>query len=134
MRQVNYFWLFHISNWDVVYISDIYLHPDISASSMTKKMTFFVLYSPSLLFRHYFLHLCKDIRYLTYLLSSLFFPMHTFRILISTPLLPWSFHKSQYYQQTASFMVILSLLHPLACPLSLKTGMELTLIPGAVQP
>ena len=26
------------------------------------------------------------------------------------------------------------LLHPLACPLSLQTGMDLTLIPGAVQP
>ena len=71
-------------------------------------------------FRHHFLHLCKDIRSLTYLLSSLFFPMHTSRILIFAPLLPWSLHKSQYHQQTASSMVVLSLLHPLACPLSLQ--------------
>ena len=78
--------------------------------------------------------LCKDIRSLTYLLSSLFFPMHTSRILISAPLLPWSLHKSQYHQQTASSMVVLSLLHPLACPLSLQKEMDLTLIPGVVQP
>ena len=50
------------------------------------------------------------------------------------PLLPWSLRKLQYHQQTASSMVVLSLLHPLACPLSLKTGTDLTLIPGAVQP
>ena len=68
------------------------------------------------------------------LLSPLFFPMHTSRILISAPLLSWSLHKSQYHQQTASFMEVLSLLHPLAYPLSLQTGMDLTLIPGAVQP
>ena len=88
--------------------------------------------SPFLLFRRRFLHLCTDIRSLTYLLSSLFFPMHTSRILISAPLLPWSLRKSQYHQQTASSMVILSLLHPLACPLALQKGMDLTLIPGAV--
>ena len=41
---------------------------------------------------------------------------------------------SQYHQQTKSFMVVLSLLHPLACPLSLQTGMDLMLIPGVVQP
>ena len=40
------------------------------------------------LFRHYFFHSCKDIGSLTYLLSSLFFPMHTSRILISAALLP----------------------------------------------
>ena len=58
------------------------------------------------------------------------FPMHTSRILISAPLLPWSLYKSQYHQQTVSSMVVLSLLHPV-CPLSLQTGMDLTLIPGA---
>ena len=52
----------------------------------------------------------------------------------SAPLLPWSLHKSQYHQQTASSMMVLSLLHPLACPLSLQKGMDLTLIPGSVQP
>ena len=60
--------------------------------------------------------------------------MHTSRILISAPFLSWSLHKLQYHQQTAWSMVRLSLLHPLACPLSLQTGMDLTLIPGAVQP
>ena len=49
-------------------------------------------------------------------------------------ILPWSLRKSQYHQQTSSSMVVLSLLHPLACPLSLQTGMDLTLILGAVQP
>ena len=60
-----------------------------------------------------FPHLSKDIRSLTYLLSSLFFPIHTSRILFSAPLLPWSLRKSQYHQQTASSTVVLSLLHPL---------------------
>ena len=92
------------------------------------------LHPPSSLFRHPFLHLYRDIRSLIYLLSSLFFPMHTFRILIFTSLLPWSLNKSQYHQQTASSMVVFSLLHPLVCPLSLQTGMDLMLIPGAVQP
>ena len=82
----------------------------------------------------YFLHLCTDIRSLTYLLSSLFFPMRTSRILVSAPLLPWSLCKSQYHQQTALSTMVLSLLHPLACPLSLQTGTDLTLIPDAVQP
>ena len=50
------------------------------------------------------------------------------------PLLLWFFRKSQYHQQTALFMVVLYLLHLLACPLSLQTGTNLTLIPGAVQP
>ena len=74
-------------------------------------------------------------RYLGFelLISSLFFPMHTSRILISAPLLSWSFRKSQYHQQTALSMVVLLLLHPLACPLSLQTGMDLTLILGVVQ-
>ena len=72
-------------------------------------------------------------RYSAYLLSSLFFPMHTFKILISAALLPWSLRKLQYHQQTASSMVVLSLLHPLACPLSLQKGMDLMLIAGAVQ-
>ena len=76
----------------------------------------------------------QNIRSLTYLLSSLFFPKRTSRILISAPLLPWPLRKSQYHQQTASSMVVLSLLHPLACPLSLQKGIDLTLIPGAVQP
>ena len=66
------------------------------------------LYPPYLLFRRHFLHLHTDILSLTYLLSSLFFPMHTSRILISAPLLPWSLRKSQYYQQIASSMVVLS--------------------------
>ena len=35
-----------------------------------------------------FLHLCTDIQSLTYLLSFLFFPMHTSRILVFAPLLP----------------------------------------------
>ena len=35
------------------------------------------------------------------LLSSLFFPMHISRILISAPLLPKSLRKSQYHHQTA---------------------------------
>ena len=48
---------------------------------------------------------------------ALFFPMHTSMILVFAPLLFWSLHKSQYHQQTASSMVVLSLLHPLACPL-----------------
>ena len=61
---------------------------------------------------------------LTYLLSSFFFPMHTSRILVSAPLLSWSLRKSQYHQQTASSMVVLSLLHPLSCPLSLQTRMD----------
>ena len=41
--------------------------------------------------------------------------------------------QSQYYQHTASSMVVLSLLHPLACPLSLQTGTDFMLISGAVQ-
>ena len=93
-----------------------------------------LLYPPSLLFRRHFLDLCKDIWSLTYLLSSLYFPMHTSRILISATLLSWSLCKSQYHRQTASFMVVLSLLHPLACPLSLQKGMDLMLISGVVQP
>ena len=92
------------------------------------------LYPPSLLFCRHFLHLCTDIRSLAYLLSSLFFPMHTSRILVSAPLLPWSVRKSQYHQQTASSMMVLFLLHPLACLLSLQTGKYLTLNPGVVQP
>ena len=43
-----------------------------------------LLYPPFSLFRRHFLHLCTDIWSLTYLLSSLFFPMHTSRILVST--------------------------------------------------
>ena len=82
---------------------------------------------PSSLFLRHFLHLCKDIWSFTYLLSSLFFPMHTFRILVSAPLLHWSLRKSQYHQQTASSTVVLSLLHPLACPLSLQIGTKLML-------
>ena len=60
-------------------------------------LTFFCL--PSLLFLCDFLHLCTDIRSLTYLLSSLFFPMPTSRILVYASLLPWYCHKSQYHQQ-----------------------------------
>ena len=89
-----------------------------------------LLCPPSSLFRCHFLHLCTDIRSLTYLLSYLFFPMHIFKILVSAPLLSWSLRKSQYHQQIASSMAVLSLLHPLACPLSLQTGTHLTLIPG----
>ena len=44
--------------------------------------------------------------------------MHTSSILVSAPFLPWSLCKSQYYQQIASSMLVLSLLHPLACPFS----------------
>ena len=58
---------------------------------------------------------------------------HTSRILFSTSLLPWSFCKSQYNHQTASFTVVFSLLHPFVYPLSLEAGMDLMLIPGAVQ-
>ena len=64
------------------------------------------------------------------LLSNAYFQDSNFR----STLFSWSLRKSQYHQQTASSMVVLSLLHLLACPLSLQTGMELTLIPGAVQP
>ena len=39
------------------------------------------------------------------------------QILFSAPLLLRSLRKSQYHQQTASSMVVLSLLHPLDCPL-----------------
>ena len=46
-----------------------------------------LLYPPSSLL-HY---LCTDIPPLTYLLSSLFFPRHTSRILVSTILLPGLF-------------------------------------------
>ena len=53
-----------------------------------------LLYPPSLLFLHYFLHLCTNIRSSTYLLSSLFFSMHTSRILVCAPLLNWSLRKS----------------------------------------
>ena len=63
-----------------------------------------------------------------------FFPTHSSSILISDPLFSWSLRKSQYHQQRASSMVVLSLHHSLACPLSLQTGTDLTLIPGAVQP
>ena len=56
--------------------------------------------SPSSLFRCHFLHLCIDIQSLTYLFSSVFFPMHTSRILVSAPFPPWSLCKSQYHQQT----------------------------------
>ena len=45
-------------------------------------------YPPSLLFCRHFLHLCTDIRSLTYLLSFHFFPMHSSSILVSAPLLP----------------------------------------------
>ena len=62
----------------------------------------------------HFLHLRTDIMSLSYLLSSLFFPTHTSSILVSVLLLPWFIRKSQYYQQTASFTVVLSLLRPLA--------------------
>ena len=79
-----------------------------------------------------FMHRYSVFDLLTFI--PLLFIMHTSRILISAPLLPWSLRKSQYHQQTASSMVVLSLLHPLACPLSLQKGMDLTLIPGAVQP
>ena len=48
-------------------------------------------------------------KYLTYLLSSLFFPMHTSSILASA-LLPWSLCKSQYHRPTALSTVVLSLL------------------------
>ena len=87
-----------------------------------------LLYPPSSLFCRHFLHLCTDIRSLTYLLSSFFFPMHTSRILTSAPLLSWSLRKSQYHQQTASSMVVLSLLHSLVCPLSLQTRTDLILV------
>ena len=50
------------------------------------------------------------------------------RMLVFALLLSWSLHKSQYHQQTASSMVVLSLLHPLTCPLSLQTGTDSTLI------
>ena len=72
--------------------------------------------SPSSLFLRHFLHLHTDIRFLTYLLSFLFFPTHTFSILVSGPLLPWSLRKSQYHHQTASSTAVLLLLLPLACP------------------
>ena len=61
-----------------------------SLSSLFKIYIFLLwalLYSPSLLLCRHFLHLCKDIRSLTYLLSYLFFPMHRSRILVSAPLL-----------------------------------------------
>ena len=45
----------------------------------------------SSLFLHRFLHLCRDIWYLTYLLSSLLFPTHTFSILVSAHLFPGLF-------------------------------------------
>ena len=80
------------------------------------------------IYHYLFIYLFTDIRSLTYLLSSVFFSMHTSCILVSAPLLPWSLRKSQYHQQTASSTVVLSLLHPLACPLSLQTGTDLTLI------
>ena len=58
---------------------------------------------PSSLFLGHFLHLRTDIWSLIYLLSSLFFlHSHTFTILVSGPLLPWSLRKSQYHHQTAS--------------------------------
>ena len=46
----------------------------------------------------HFLHLCTNIRSFTYLFLSLFFSMHTSRILISSPLFSWSLRKSQYHQ------------------------------------
>ena len=74
-------------------------------------------------------------RYLVFdLLTFIFFPMHISRILVSAPILPWSLRKSQHHQQTALSMVVLSLLHSFTCPLSLQKGMDLMLIPGAVQP
>ena len=54
--------------------------PPLSCTVDPKYLNFLLLtllYPPSSLFRCHFLHLCKDIRSLTYLLSSLFFPMHT---------------------------------------------------------
>ena len=38
------------------------------------------------------------------------------------------------HQQTVSSTLVLSVLHPLACPLSLKTGMDLKLFLDAIQP
>ena len=73
-----------------------------------------LLCPPSLLLLCLFLCLRTDIRSLTYLLSSLFFPIHTSRILVSAPVLPWSLRKSQYHQQTASSTLVLSLLRALA--------------------
>ena len=78
--------------------------------------TLFTFWSSISLFCRDFLHLRTDIWSLTDLLSFLFFPTHTSSILISAPLLPWSLRKSQYHQQTASSMVFLSLLSPLAYP------------------
>ena len=69
---------------------------------------------PSSLLFCYSLHLRIDIRSLTYLFSSLFFLTHTSTILVSAPFHSWSLCKSQYYQQTASSTVVLSLLRPIA--------------------
>ena len=78
---------------------------------------------------HPFMH-----RYLVFVLLT-FIPLSNISsILVSAPLLPWSLCKLQYHHQTALSTVVLSLLHLLACPLSLQTGMDLMLIPGAVQP
>ena len=46
------------------------------------------------------------IKSLTYLISSLFFPMHTSSISVSALLLLWSLCKSQYHLQTALSMVV----------------------------
>ena len=64
-------------------------------NSFTDHLALF--YLASSLFHCHFLLLCTDIWSLNYLLSSLFFSMHTSRILISTPFLPWSLRKSQYH-------------------------------------
>ena len=125
--------------------SDTFLHPfhpactlfftslsqlPLSCTVHSKYLNSFTLntFVSSILFCHHFFHLCTNIWSLTYLLLSLFFPMHTSRILISAPLFSWSLRKSQHHQQTASSMLVFSLLRPLACPLSLQTGTDLTLI------
>ena len=69
------------------------------------------LYPPSLLFLCHFLHLCTDIRSLTYLLSSLFFPMHASRILVSTLLLPWSLTISSENSIVHGFSLLISSVH-----------------------
>ena len=64
--------------------------PPLSCTVDPKYLNSFTLdafVSPSSLFCGHFCHLCTDIWSLTYLLSSLFFPMHTSRILVSAPLL-----------------------------------------------
>ena len=54
----------------------------------------FVCFIFTVFFFCHFLHLRTNMRSLTYLLSSLFFPTHTFNILISAPVLPWFLCKS----------------------------------------